>query len=114
MVEKTKVGVIGVGQIGKHHVAGYAEMPDVEVVAVADVNGAEAQRVAEQHGIKHRFTDFRELLALEEIQAVDVCLHNNLHAPVSIAALEAGKEVYWEKPWAGAFADAVAMHDAAQ
>ena len=114
MVEKTKVGVIGVGQIGKDHVAGYAEMPDVDVVAVADVNGAEAQRVAEQHGIKHRFTDFRELLALEEIQAVDVCLHNNLHAPVSIAALEAGKDVYCEKPMAGTFADAVAMHNAAQ
>ena len=114
MVEKIKVGVIGVGQIGKRHVAGYVEMPDVDIVAVADVNGAEAQRVAEQHGIPHCFTDFRELLALDEIQAVDVCLHNNLHAPVSIAALEASKDVYCEKPMAGTFADAVAMYDAAQ
>ena len=114
MAEQTKVGVIGVGQIGKHHLAGYAEMPDVDVVAVADVHEAEAQRVAAHHGIKRHFTDFRELLAVEEIQAVDVCLHNNLHAPVSIAALEAGKHVYCEKPMAGAYADAVAMHEAAQ
>ncbi len=51
MAETIKIGVIGVGQIGKAHVTGYAAMPDVEIVAIADVNEAEARRVAEQHGI---------------------------------------------------------------
>jgi hypothetical protein len=58
------------------------------------------------------FKRFRDLLALAEIDAIDVCLHNNLHAPVTIAALRAGKHVYCEKPMAGAFADAKAMYDA--
>jgi len=49
------------------------------------------------------------LLAMEEIVAVDVCLHNNLHAPVSIAAMEAGKDVYCEKPLAGTYIDAKRM-----
>ncbi|HET9224446.1 MAG TPA: Gfo/Idh/MocA family oxidoreductase [Roseiflexaceae bacterium] len=114
MAEKTKVGVIGVGQIGKRHVATYAEMPDVEIVALADVDEAEVKRVAAQHGVKQTFTNFRDLLALPEIQAVDVCLHNNFHAPVSIVAMEAGKEVYCEKPMAGTYIDALAMFEAAQ
>src|SRR5689334_6282802 len=46
MADKVKVGVIGVGQIGKRHVAGYAAMPNVEIVAVADLNQAEVERVA--------------------------------------------------------------------
>jgi predicted dehydrogenase len=114
VAEKTKVGVIGVGQIGKRHVATYAEMPDVEIVALADVDEAEVKRVAAQHGVKQTFTSFRELLAVPEIQAVDVCLHNNFHAPVSIAAMEAGKEVYCEKPMAGTYIDALSMYEAAQ
>ena len=114
MAETIKIGVIGVGQIGKAHVTGYAAMPDVEIVAIADVNEAEARRVAEQHGIKHALSDFHELLRMQEIQAVDVCLHNNLHAPVTIAALEAGKDVQCEKPMAGSYADALAMYDAAK
>ena len=114
MAEKTKVGVIGVGQIGKRHVAAYAEMPDVEIVALADLDQNEVQRVAAEYGVKQTFGSFRELLALPEIQAVDVCLHNNFHAPVSIAAMEAGKEVFCEKPMAGTYADALTMRAAAE
>jgi len=114
MADKVKVGVIGVGQIGKRHVAEYAAMPNVEIVAVADLNQAEVERVAAEHGIAHSFTNFRDLLALPEIQAVDVCLHNNFHAPVSIAAMQAGKDVFCEKPMAGTYIDALHMYEAAQ
>jgi predicted dehydrogenase len=114
MTDKVKVGVIGVGQIGKRHVAGYAAMPNVEIVAVADLNQAEVERVAAEHGIARSFTNFRDLLALPEIQAVDVCLHNNFHAPVSIAAMQAGKDVFCEKPMAGTYIDALHMYEAAQ
>ena len=96
-----RVGLIGVGQIGKSHVDKYANMPGVEMVAVADLNQAEAQRVAEKYHIANVYSDFRQMLARDDIEAVDVCLHNNLHAPVTIAALEAGKDVYCEKPMAG-------------
>ncbi len=57
---------------------------------------------------------FRELLKRDDIDAVDVCLHNNFHAPITIAALRAGKHVYCEKPMAGAYADALAMAEAAR
>jgi predicted dehydrogenase len=113
MADKVKIGMIGVGQIGKRHLETYKKLP-VEIVAIADINEAEAQRVGREYGIPQVFTDFRKLLAIGEIVAVDVCLHNNLHAPMTIAALEAGKHVYCEKPIAGAYADGKAMVEAAK
>lgn len=109
MPSKVKIGIIGTGQIGKAHLKRYAEVPNAEIVAVCDINETEARRVAGMYGIEKVFTNFRDLLAIEEIQSVDVCLHNNFHAPVSIAAMEAGKNVYCEKPLAGSYADAKAM-----
>jgi predicted dehydrogenase len=105
--------MIGIGQIGKIHLQHYAQIPGAEIVAAADINDAELQRVAQQYNIPFTTTDFRQLLERDDIDAIDVCLHNNLHAPVTIAALEAGKHVYCEKPMAGAYVDALAMYEAA-
>lgn len=110
--EKIRVGVIGVGQIGKYHLDNYGKVSGAEVVAIADVNEAEARRVGDLYKIPNVYTNFRELLQRDDIQAVDVCLHNNFHAGVTIAALEAGKDVFCEKPMAGAYADAEAMFKA--
>ena len=106
---RTRIGIIGVGQIGKGHVRKYQDMPHVEIAAIADINEAEAKRVAAENGIARVYTDFRELLARDDIQAVDVCLHNNFHMPATVAALEAGKHVFCEKPMAGAYIDAERM-----
>jgi len=112
--ERVRVGVIGVGQIGKRHVETYAAMPNVEIVAIADVNQAEASRVAAQHNVPNIYTNVADLLARDDIQAVDVCLHNNYHMPATVAALESGKDVFCEKPMAGAYVDAVKMWETAQ
>lgn len=114
MADPIRIGVIGVGMIGKHHLREYAKIPDAKVVAVSDVNEAEAKRVAEEFKVPQVFTDFRKMIALKEIDAVDVCLHNNFHAPMSIAAMEAGKHVYCEKPMAGSFTDSKSMLDASK
>jgi predicted dehydrogenase len=114
--DRVRIGVIGVGQIGKNHLRNYTEKckEEIEVVAVADINLAEAQRVAAMYGIETVTTNFRDLLKRDDITAVDVCLHNNYHAPVTIEALQAGKHVYCEKPMAGAYIDAVKMMDTAR
>lgn len=114
MADKVRIGVIGVGQIGKHHLDNYRKLDQAEVVAIADVNEAEGQRVAERYGIPHVYTRFQDLLQRDDIEAVDVALHNNLHMPVTVAALEAGKHVYCEKPIAGSYRDAERMVQAAQ
>ncbi len=113
MADEVKLGIIGVGQIGKSHLKRYQEVAGARIVAACDTNEAELQRVAAEYNIPNTFTDFRQLLAMDEIVAVDVCLHNNLHAPVSIAAMEAGKNVYCEKPLAGSYADARRMVETA-
>jgi predicted dehydrogenase len=97
MADKVKIGIIGVGQIGKRHIQNYQKLP-VEIVAAADVNEAELKRVAQEHNIAKTFTDFRQLLKLDEIVAVDVCLHNNFHAPMAIAAMDMGRNVYSRSP----------------
>jgi len=115
MSDRVRIGVIGVGQIGKHHLDIYRKQaPDAEIVAIADIRGAEANRVSREYGVPHVYTDFRELLERDDIVAVDVCLHNNLHMPVTVAALEAGKHVYCEKPMAGTYRDAAVMLQKAQ
>jgi predicted dehydrogenase len=107
--DPVRIGVIGVGQIGKHHLENYSEIPDAQIVAVADLNETEARRVAALYNIPNVYTDFRDLLQRDDIQAVDVALHNNLHMPMTVAGLEAGKDVYCEKPMAGSYRDAEAM-----
>ncbi|HUV08563.1 MAG TPA: Gfo/Idh/MocA family oxidoreductase [Spirochaetia bacterium] len=105
----TRIGIIGVGQIGKIHLRKYQEIPGVEVVAACDIDAAELQKVSEEFQIPHIYSNYRELLRREDIVAVEVCLHNNLHMPLTVAALEADKHVYCEKPIAGSYLDGKVM-----
>jgi predicted dehydrogenase len=114
MIDKIRIGCIGVGQIGKHHLDNYSKIEGAELVAIADINEAELNRVGDKYNIPNRYTDFKELLKRDDIVAVDVCLHNNLHMPMTVAALEAGKHVYCEKPMAGSYIDAERMYNKAQ
>jgi predicted dehydrogenase len=112
--QPVNIGIIGTGQIGKAHIDRYSKLANARMVAVADINEAEARRVAGLYNIPNIYTNFRELLKRDDIQAVDVCLHNNLHRPVTEAALLAGKHVYCEKPMAGAYIDAESMFNTAK
>jgi predicted dehydrogenase len=99
-VGKLRVGVIGVGGIATSaHIPGYKRLGgEVELAAVADVNLERARQVAAEHGISGVYHDYRAMLAAERLDAVSVCTPNALHAPASLAALEAGCHVLCEKP----------------
>ncbi len=108
-----KVGVIGCGSIAKfRHLPEYYANKKVEIVAVCDIVADRCEKMATQYSAK-AFTDYKEVLKLEEIDAISVCLPNYLHAPVSIDALNAGKHVLCEKPMATSKNEAVAMINAA-
>ncbi|HEY3282487.1 MAG TPA: Gfo/Idh/MocA family oxidoreductase [Armatimonadota bacterium] len=113
-MRRIRLGIIGVGQIGKMHLQEYAKIPDAEIVAACDIDEPELKRVAEMHQIPNTYHNFRDLLARDDLDAVDVCLHNNLHAPATIATLRSGKNVYCEKPMAGSYVDAKSMLDTAR
>lgn len=112
--KKTRLGIIGVGQIGKEHLDRYTAIPGVELVALADANKDEARRVGKQYKIPHVYFTAGDLLKRSDIEAVDICLHNNLHMPFAVAAMKAGKHVFCEKPMAGAYCDAENMLTSAQ
>lgn len=114
MADKVRIGIIGVGQIGKVHLRRYREIEDAEVVALADIDVPEGERVAAEFGIPNIYTNGYKMLERDDLDAVDICLHNNLHMAGTVAALRAGCHVYCEKPMAGTYADALTMYQVAQ
>ncbi len=109
-----KIGVIGCGSIAQHrHLPEYSWNKNVEIVAVCDINEERALEIGKKYDAK-AYTDYTELLADEEIDAVSVCTPNYLHAPISVAALNAGKHVLCEKPMATSSEEADQMIEAAE
>jgi predicted dehydrogenase len=100
MAETLKVGVIGVGGIANTHFPGWKQSPHAEIAAMADVVPEALNRVADAQGVKRRYEKPEDLIADRDIDIVDVCTPNMYHAPLAIAALEAGKHVICEKPLA--------------
>jgi len=115
MNNKIKIGIIGTGNISNMHMIGYNNLPDdVEVIACCDLNLERAKAYAQKYGIEHVFQDYNEMLKMPEIDAVSVATWNNGHAPASIAALKAGKNVLCEKPMSMNTAEAMEMEKVAK
>lgn len=97
---KFRVGLIGGGGIAQAvHIPGWKNLPEVEIVGVADLSAATARKAAALAGATEVFTDFHDLLKLD-LDAVDVCVPNKAHTPAVLAALERGLHVICEKPLA--------------
>ena len=109
-----KVGVIGTGGISGVHLGGYSRNPNVEIYALCDINEKNLAKRAEEYKVSRTFTDYREMLALKELDAVSVCTWNSAHAECAIAALRAGKHVLCEKPMATTLEDCERMVAAAK
>ncbi len=87
-MEKIKLGIIGSGSIVKYRHAPEAKMnPHVDLVAICSDKIENAQKVAEMFGIEKIYTDYNEMLAKEELDAVVVATPNYLHADATIKAL---------------------------
>ena len=101
--KKVKVGIVGVGGIANgKHMPSLAKLDNVEMVAFCDVIKERAEKGAEEYGAPGAkvFTDYRDLIALEDLDVVHVLTPNDDHSPITVAALEAGKHVMCEKPMA--------------
>ena len=96
------------------HAKPLLQHPDVQLLAVCDVIRERAEAFAKEHSIPHVFTDYHELLALPDLDAVDICTPNLFHSEIAVAALRAGKHVFTEKPDAITPAKAREMADAAK
>jgi UDP-N-acetylglucosamine 3-dehydrogenase len=106
-----RVGVIGAGFIGAIHLDAYANMPEVEVVGVADARPEIAAAGAALVGGKP-YSSYEDLIAAEEVDVVDVCLPTAYHRELALTAARAGKHVILEKPIARNLEDAGAIIEA--
>lgn len=107
-----KVGMIGIGGISKQHMPGWAASPHAEVIAGSDLNAQALKPWGAEHGVTDLSGDIRDLFSNPDIDIIDICTPNMYHAPIAIAALEAGKHVLCEKPLAPTPADILKMIEA--
>lgn len=94
-----KLGIIGLGYIGKIHLRHCLKIPKAEVLAIADVS-AKALNKAKKAGVKKTFNSYNDLLKEPEIDAVIIGLPTHLHLQCAREAAEAGKDIFLEKPMA--------------
>ena len=112
---KIKVGIIGCGNISNFHTGGYKALPDAcEIVAVCDIDEQKVKAYAEKYGVARWYTDYNEMLAKENLDAVSVCTWNAEHKGATIAALKSGVNVICEKPMAMNQAEALEMKKVAE
>ena len=110
-----RIGLVGVGAAAQvNHIPAIQRLEDVEIVALCDRDPEKAARVAQKFAVPQVMNRFDNMLDDEEIDAVDLCTPNYLHATMAIAALEAGKHVLCERPLARSAEEAGAMVKAAK
>jgi UDP-N-acetylglucosamine 3-dehydrogenase len=121
-----RVGIIGCGRpwktpgavgfgMSNFHAEGYNASPDARVVALADINLDNARAFQAVHGGDNLYADYHEMLGSEQLDVVSIATWPHLHAPMVIAAAEAGvKAIHCEKPMAPSYADALAMVEACE
>jgi predicted dehydrogenase len=109
-----RVGVVGLGWAGQQHLAGYATIPGVEIVAIAGQERDLLDSLGERHAVAHRVESWAELLQVPGLDAVSVAVPTFLHAEIAVAALDRGIHVLSEKPIARDGEEGQLMVDAAR
>lgn len=120
-MKRLGIGLIGSGFMGRSHAHAFRAAPGVFDLPfapvfemLADVNAETAKKAAAALGFARSTGDWRELVADPAVDIVDITTPNTLHLPIALAAIEAGKPVYCEKPLAPNALDAKRMVDAAE
>ncbi|KYF75803.1 hypothetical protein BE20_56740 [Sorangium cellulosum] len=109
-----RVGIIGAGRFAAVHISAYREVPGVEVMALSRRDPDVLRAMQERWGVSRGFVDYRDLLAMPEIDAVSIVTPSNTHFRIAMDAIEAGKHVLCEKPLALRAPEAKALLEAAK
>lgn len=113
-MRRVKTALIGAGFVGPHHIEAARRLGFVDVVAVASSSQASAEAKAARLNIPKAYSSYEALLDDPEVEVIHNCTPNDLHLPVTIAAIERGKHVIADKPLALNSSDAQVMLDAAK
>lgn len=109
-----RTGLVGCGKIALTHIAALNEVSEADFVACCDVDESRAKAIAEQYGVPNVFADAGEMVRSGKVDAILVCTPHPFHAPVVIAAAEAGVHSLCEKPISVGLAEADSMVAAAE
>ncbi len=109
-----RLGIIGTGGMAHGHARAFSAMKGVTVTACCDIDEARVRAFAREFSIPRWYTDYREMLGSETLDAVSNVTVDAMHAPISLAAVAQGLAVMCEKPLATTLADARRMRDAAK
>lgn len=109
---RVKFGVVGASPMGIHHITSIASHPKMELVAICDKEADRREKAVALTGVKKAYADWRELIADPEVEAIVLCVPDQLHMEMTVAALEAGKDVLCEKPMALTIEECERMRDA--
>lgn len=113
-MKKIKHGVIGLGWFGEKHCEALSGIPNAELHALCTRNTQRLGEVGKTFGVQRLFTDYQQMLADPELESVSVVTMWDQHAAPTLAALQAGKHVFLEKPMASSMEDCDAIVDAAR
>ena len=93
--KKLRIGIIGMGRISWAHTGGLSGCPDAVITAVCDINPDALNSAGDRLNIpaERRFTDYHDLIACPEVDAVEICTPNYLHVPMATDVIRAGKPV---------------------
>jgi predicted dehydrogenase len=97
--ERVRIGVIGCGNQGTHHIQTLADVSDAEIACVSDLDSQRLAKAVDESGGARGIADFRRILDDPTVDAVIIATPDHWHAPAAILALDAGKHVYVEKPF---------------
>ncbi len=114
-MEPVRIGIVGVGWIAQVvHLPTLMKLPEASVVAICDRDKARVRLVGEKFGITRQFTSVEQMLDQVDVDAVVVCTTTDAHREVTLAVLQAGKDVLVEKPIARTFQEASEIAAAAK
>ena len=113
MASRVRVAVIGAGAMGTNHARVFVELPEAELIAVADIDGARLQDTPREPSTR-LYRDYRELLAEEQPDGVSICVPTRRHLEAALACIERGVTVLVEKPLAADVGEAERLRDAAE
>ena len=110
-----KIGIVGAGKICQGpHMGAYDKINNAEIVAICDIDENKLNNLKNRYPNAHYYTDYKEMIENEELDAVDICTPNNYHSIVAIYALNKGLNVICEKPDAINASEAEKMKEAAE
>src|SRR4029079_16881404 len=116
MADRVRVALVGCGFFARNHLNSWKDLgaDGVDLIAVCDIDPAKAEAAAKEFGVPHWYRDYGEMLANEKIDLLDIVTRMDTHRALVEQSIAARIAAIVQKPFAPAWADAVAMTEAAK